>query len=197
MLKKELGEIKGLEIIGGLITSRIEDKKGIEGRSIKVLVPKAINHGIVEQGLLGNLDIKTDPDEKKLTHEGDLVIKLSTPYDVCLIDKENEGLLVPSFCAIIRGLSEEIDNKYLLSFLNSDYCLSQIKTSLIGTTIPIMSIRILKELNVIIPNHSKQIKIADDYYLALKKEKLLNDIIRLEYEKLNSEIYELLEENND
>lgn len=33
--------------------------------------------------------------------KNDIIIKLSTPYEACVID-DNVGLVIPSFCAILR-----------------------------------------------------------------------------------------------
>ena len=34
--------------------------------------------------------------------KNDIIIKLSTPYEACVIDDDNVGLVIPSFCAILR-----------------------------------------------------------------------------------------------
>lgn len=69
---------------------------------MKVLIPKAISNGRVNPLELATLDVKIGVDSKRITQEGDIVMKLSTPYDACIITKEDEGLLVPSFCVIIK-----------------------------------------------------------------------------------------------
>lgn len=194
MVKKLLGDLKELTIIGGQITTRLEDKNATEGAEIKVLIPKAINRGSIEHKSLGSLIIKTEPDYKKLTKKGDIVIKLSTPYDACLITEEDEGLLVPSFCAILRAGEADFNMEFLLAYLNSEICSNQIKNLVSGATIAILSTGTLKKVEVLLPSLDKQKSLATDYMKTLKKEKLLNKIIELEYEKLNSMIYELMEE---
>lgn len=194
MVKTLLGDIKNLSIIGGQITSRVEDKSGASNESINVLIPKAISHGSVEHKNLGDLIIKGELDPKKVTQEGDIVIKLSTPYDACIITKDDEGLLVPSFCAIIRCYEENIDKGYLVAYLNSDVCSSQIKNLVSGASMAILSTGTLKKVNLIIPNLDRQKELSKNYLNTLRKEQLLNKIIELEYEKLNSEIYEMMEE---
>ena len=54
--------------------------------------------------------------KKKFTKEGDVVVKLSTPYNATYVTKENEGLAVPSFCAIIRVKKDEMDANICLLF---------------------------------------------------------------------------------
>lgn len=191
----ELNDIKGLEIIGGQITSRIECKDGDDLIStVKVLVPKSIEKGIVNHENLGTLNVKCELDEKKTTQLGDVVIKLSTPYDAALITDEDTGFLVPSFCVILRVDGETVDKDYLVAFLNSKYCLSQIKDLVSGATMPMLSTGTLKKIRVLLPDMEVQKQMANDYAKALKKEKLLRRIIDLEYERFDSEIYELMED---
>lgn len=194
MVKQLFGEIKSIDLIGGQITSRVEDKTGESGKSVDVLIPKAIIHGSVDHNNLGKLIIKSEIEDKKMTKEGDIVIKLSTPYDSCIITKNDEGLLVPSFCAIIRCLDNSINKGYLVAYLNSEACISQIRNLVVGSTIAILSTGTLKKIEIFIPDKDKQLVISNDYLNALRKEQLLNKIIELEYEKVNSEIYEIMEE---
>ena len=78
--------------------------------TVNVLAPKAISDGIIVKENLGELQICKKIDEEKFTKEGDVVVKLSTPYDATYVTKENEGLAVPSFCAIIRVKEDKLRN---------------------------------------------------------------------------------------
>ena len=40
--------------------------------------------------------------ENKLSMKNDIIIKLSTPSEACVIDDDNVGLVILSFCAILR-----------------------------------------------------------------------------------------------
>ena len=91
--------------------------------TVNVLAPKAISDGIIVKENLGELQICKKIDEEKFTKEGDVVVKLSTPYDATYVTKENEGLAVPSFCAIIRVKEDKLDAKYLSAFFNTEYVL--------------------------------------------------------------------------
>ncbi len=196
MLKKVLiNDITNINIIGGQITSRIDAKlESNKIGEIKVLTPKAIQNGSVNHNDLGLLNLSSNVDSKKVTKEGDIVIKLSTPYDACLITKDDEGLLVPSFCAIINNLPEDMSKEYLLAFLNSKVYLNQIKTMLIGQNSPILSINQIKKVVIILPDKKVQEEIGKEYLNTLEKIKLFNKIISLENEYLESRFYELEED---
>ena len=75
------------KIIVGQIMTRVSAENKNEDDTIgivKVLAPKAISDGIIVKEDLGELQICKMIDEKKFTKEGDVVVKLSTPYD-CLL----------------------------------------------------------------------------------------------------------------
>ena len=196
MLKKVLlKDIENLNIIGGQITSRIEAKLDSNKiGEIKVLTPKAIQNGSCNHKDLGLLNISQEADSKKVTKLGDIVIKLSTPYDACIIKEENEGLLVPSFCAIINNIPDYISKDYLLAFLNSKVYQNKIKNLLIGQNLPILSIGQIKKVELPLPSIDIQEDIGKSYKGTLNKIKLLERIISLESEYLESRFYELEEE---
>lgn len=195
MLKKVLiKDIENLNIIGGQITSRIEAKLDSNKiGEIKVLTPKAIQNGSCNHKDLGLLNISQEADSKKVTKLGDIVIKLSTPYDACIIKEEDEGLLVPSFCAIINNIPDYISKDYLLAFLNSKVYQNQIKNLLIGQNLPILSIGQIKKVELPLPSIDIQEDIGNTYKGTLDKIKLLEKIISLENEYLESRFYELEE----
>lgn len=189
-----ISNLNEMNIIGGQIMSRVEAKDISEKYdTMKVLVPKAISNGMVNLDELGTLDVKLDVDSKRITKEGDIVMKLSTPYDACLITKESEGLLVPSFCAIINNVPENIEKEYLVAFLNSKLCLMQIKNLVTGSSIAILSSGQIKKLSIPVPKLSVQKEIAKAYVEGIEKIKLLERITKLEKEYIDSRFLEMEE----
>lgn len=193
MVKKVLiADLAGMNIIGGQISSRVEAKDVSEKYdTMKVLIPKAISNGKVSIEELGTLDVKIGVDPKRITKAGDIVMKLSTPYDACLITKDEEGLLVPSFCAIINNVPEYISKEYLLAYINSKACQLQIKNLVTGSTIAILSSGQIKKLSIPVPEIEIQREIAEKYIEGIEKVKLLEKIVRLEKEYLDSRFLEM------
>ena len=77
-----------LEEVAKITVGQIMTRVSAENRNeddaigiVKVLAPKAISDGIIVKENLGELQICKMIDEKKFTKEGDVVVKLSTPYD--------------------------------------------------------------------------------------------------------------------
>ena len=121
------------EIIGGQIMTRVKvDNPNDEVVEIrKVIVPKAIEDtGIIDVKSMPEEALKTAVDEKKLTHTGDIIIKLNSPYDCAMVTEEAEDAVVPSFCAIIRvkeKMQSEIITDYLAAYMNSSLCKAQLE----------------------------------------------------------------------
>lgn len=213
MKMKTIGEIA--EIAGGQITSRLEkkevddlfvidresDRPKIRCRA-KVLVPKAISNAFVDKSSLMQIvcektskenfdteDLTLFVDESKITKADTLVLKLSTPYDACIITKDDENLLVSSFCASLKVTDPDVNLLYLLAFLNSNLFRDQIKNFVAGSSIPLVSVAAVKETKIPIPQKEEQEKIGTDFINTMKKIKLVNKIAALETEKLDSIFY--------
>lgn len=187
----KLGDVT--EIYSGQIMSRISAEKGKEDKAaaeIRLIVPKAIT----SEGLINAEDVPTErlvvmPDERRITKEGDIVIKLSTPFDSATITKEFVGCLVPSFCAIIRKEEgERVYNDYLQAFLNSELCKEQLRAKVAGAVMTILSVAKIKEVEIPIVHNYDQIVIGERYRATQEKIKTLRQIIELE-EKRNDIIF--------
>lgn len=184
-----LSEIKGLTFIGGQITSRIEadDKQKDEAiGTVKVIPPKAIKAGKIEHEELYNVEYKTEFDEKKLTKEGDIVVKLSSPYDAAFVTKEDEGLLITSFCIIIRNTGKSVSSEYIAAFCNSGVYTRQVMNMMSGAKVPMLTIGKVKEAKVNLLPIKEQEQVARYYWNLCEKEEVMEKIISLEKEKLDS-----------
>ena len=176
-------------IITGVLTRRVvydgedNDSSLKEG---KILVPKAIDDGLIDHSLLQTVKLDKEVKDKFYTKKGDVIMKLSTPYDSCFIDREeDEGLIVPSFSLIIRGLKSDYDPYFIMAFLSSRYAWNQIERLRSGRTITILSNESVAELDI--PEFKK-----------LERERISERYKNyLEFKRMSSEIIELEKERND
>ena len=176
-------------IITGVLTRRVvydgedNDSSLKEG---KILVPKAIDDGLIDHSLLQRVKLDKEVKDKFYTKKGDVIMKLSTPYDSCFIDREeDEGLIVPSFSLIIRGLKSDYDPYFIMAFLSSRYAWNQIERLRRGRTITILSNESVAELDI--PEFKK-----------LERERISERYKNyLEFKRMSSEIIELEKERND
>lgn len=181
----KLGEIA--EIIGGQIMTRIKVESPNDETldTVKVIVPKAIEEsGYINPDLMVTESIKTNIDEKKTAHEGDIIIKLNTPYDCGLVTSELEGAIIPSFCAKItvkKSVKRDcLIPDYLLAFLNSSRCKKQIERMVQGSVMGIVSVGRLKEIEIPLPEVNNQFSIGNNYMNTQYRLQLLSQILKLE-----------------
>ena len=148
--------------------------------TVNVLAPKAISDGIIVKENLGELQICKKIDEEKFTKEGDVVVKLSTPYDATYVTKENEGVAVPSFCAIIRVKEDKLDAKYLSAFFNTEYVREILKSKVMGSIRPMVKVSDLRNIDIPYVSEEDMADIGQAYILSGKKKSILSDMIETE-----------------
>ncbi len=181
--------IKGIgNLIGGQIINRVEAKRDdFEFGEIKILAPKAITNGVIDHSSLTSLKIKTMPDEKKLTKEGDIVLKLSQPYEAAYINKDDEGLLVTSFCIILRNIQkDEISPNFILTFINSELYKEQVLELTSGASVPLLTKGLIEKITLDVPTIIAQSIIVGKSDSIKRKEALFNEVIKLEKMKLEN-----------
>ena len=177
------------DIITGVLTRRVvydgenNDPSLPEG---KILVPKAINDGLIDHSLLQSVKLDREVKDKFYTKMSDVIMKLSTPYDSCSIDREeDEGLIVPSFSVIIRGINSKYNPYFIMAFLSSKYAWNQIERLRSGRVLTILSNESVAELEI--PEFSEpEIKRISERYKNY-----------LEFKRISSEIMKLEKERND
>lgn len=110
-----------------------------------------------------------------ITEEGDILIRLREPNLAVYIDQNSTGLIVPSLMAIVKP-TKNINNKYLTYFINSNIAQRQLKKELQGTTIPMLKISELADLQITIPSKETQDKMVSLLGLANKEIELLEEL---------------------
>lgn len=186
------------KIYSGQIISRVDAKEEVGDIVIeerKVLIPKAIFGGRVTHADLGIVKLKKAVDEERMTREGDIVLKLSTPYDAAYIKKNDEGLIVPSFCCVIRGGdTSKVDAEFLTAYLNTEYVREILKSKVAGTTMPMIKLSDIKNLEI--PNLSleKQKNLGEAYNLSCQKQDVLRELLYNEQVLINSVVLSAVKE---
>lgn len=170
------------KIYTGQIISRVEAKEEVGDLVLetrKVLVPRAISNGHVNHADLGEVKLKKLVDEGRITQIGDIVLKLSTPYDAAYITENDTGLVVPSFCAVIREIDHmKADAKFILAYVNTGYIRNILKSKVAAITIPVIKLSDVKDLDLPPIPIEKQIMISKAYEISSQKRILLEELTR-------------------
>lgn len=183
----------------GQIMSRVSYKEGEEveayKENVQVLVPSAISGGVIHIENLGSAVLKKSVSDERITRKNDIVIKLSSPYDCALITEEEEGLIVPSFCALIRGVDKNfIDVRYLVGYLNSAYTTAKLVAGINSTAMAMVRGKSLAELEVEAPVINEQKVIGDAYWASCQRKKLLEKMVKQQQQISDNIIIETLKE---
>lgn len=174
----KLGDIA--DVVVGQILTRVASSSS-EGKKVPVLSPKAVADGVIIKEDIGEAILAKEVDQDKYTRAGDVVIKLSTPYDAAYVTETGAGLLLPSFCAAIRITKEDVmDAKYLSAFLNSSYIKEQLISKVVGAGRPMIKITDIRALAIprVSPKDMKDI--GEAYILSGEKKAILREMIETE-----------------
>lgn len=174
-----LGEVASVR--SGLVLKRKEAKPDQPS-----IVYRALNlRSIIPNGYLDatQLDLFSasevlSPDY--LTHEGDIVIRLTAPYTAILIDKSTAGIIITSNFVVIRVDSKLMLPSYLAWLLNTPKQKKQIYESATGNMLSAINAKYYANLNLTLLPIDDQRKIAKLNQLAQRETKLL---LRLAEEK--------------
>ena len=193
----KLGDVA--EIIGGQNMTRISAETTAEGflKKVKVLIPKAIVEGMVIEKDLGEADIIKEIDAEKYTQEGDIVIKLSSPYDSALIGSEQTGIAIPSFCAAIRVVNDDYNIPYLTAVLNTETVRKGLAARVAGSIRPMIRISDLKDLDLPILEKDEMEAIGKAFLLSGKKRRILQEMIGVEKELMENIICSSMRGENE
>lgn len=167
------------EVLVGQIMTRVstdkEDEQGVE--NVKVLVPKSISGGVIVKEDLGEANLLKEIDAEKYTRAGDVVIKLSTPYDAAYVTEEFEGIAIPSFCATIRVKDNKINAKYLSAFFNSSYIRELLISKVMGSARPMIKITDIRAIELPNVTEIDMEDIGEAFVLSGEKKTTLQKMI--------------------
>lgn len=180
----------------GLVLNRKKAKsKENIAMKYKLITLKSISQiGIIDKNELDKFNSNEILSENYITKFNDVVIRLSEPNTAVFIDKELEGLLIPSQFCLIRVKSDKINPKFLSWYLNSNYVKKEIQKSLIGSAIAIIKTSFLNDLEIRNISLEKQNKIVEINDLKIKEEKLTKKLIEEKNKLYNGLIKKIIEE---
>lgn len=113
-----------------------------------------------------------------VTQKDDLILRLSLPSKIVLVDEKTEGLLINNLYCIIRCNHKMINKEFLRWFLESKEASRQLETIMIGSVvkiIPVAKLRLIEIPNVTFKEQEKIAKLISSWN---KQKSLYNQMIR-------------------
>ncbi len=161
------------------VTCREDEGPGANIVEAEVLNPGAISGGIIHHENIGTVLLKKAVQQSRITLAGDIVIKLSSPYDCARITEDDEGLIVPSFCGILRGINADIiDPYFLLGYLNSDFARRELLLGVSASAMSMVRAKALQDLEIpILPLEEQQI-VGAAYWQSCRRKATLERLAR-------------------
>lgn len=175
----------------GAPTSRAKKiAEDVEPREVKVLLPRAMQGGaIIDEELA--IEMVGEVKEENFTREGDVVIKLSTPYDSVYIDKAHEGIMITSFGMVLRKKDDaELDMRFLSLFLNLPQTNSILQAVSTGQSVAMAMLKrqTVADIEVSLLPLERQEKLASLFQVVRERKNQYERLIELDNELVTSQM---------
>lgn len=175
----------------GAPTSRAKKiAEGVEPREVKVLLPRAMQGGAVIDEELA-IETVGEVKEENFTREGDVVIKLSTPYDSVYIDKAHEGIMITSFGMVLRKKDDaELDMRFLSLFLNLPQTNSVLQAVSTGQSAAMAMLKrqTVADIEISLLPLERQEKLASLFQVVRERKNQYERLIELDNELVTSQM---------
>jgi type I restriction enzyme S subunit len=172
MNKVKLNDIA--EVLSGMSFRRYITDPGEEHQ---VIVQRSIQDGILKDFDKVNLNPRSIKPHH-LTQVGDVLMKMPYPYDVVCVNQPN--LVISDRIAIIR-LKEGYHPSFISHLLTNIHVKKQLYEFESSERIPHVSIKQIKELELLIPDYDVQVKYGE--LLDTINEKIIEDLRLVQYDR--------------
>lgn len=169
---------KQLELIKRNVAEKVSD---ITVRKYKAITLRSITDvGILDLSQCDDFDSKEEISDRYLTHNNDILVRMFTPLKCCLINSEEENLVVPSQFCILK-LKESFRNIILPEYLylvmrNKDFS-KQVQKLEEGFQLRSIKTSSIAKIKINIPDIATQEKLINVSNLIIRKEKLMSELI--------------------
>lgn len=195
------------EVSSGISLSRVKVQGGVEDGSestsfsagrkvVKVLLPKALSKGVINADELVEEEVE-NVKPGYLTQAGDVVVKLTTPFDCAYVTEDLEGLLLTSSaCALRIKEGSELDMRFLSAYLNSDSVSKYLASLSSGTTgLKTLRKKTLEDLDIPLVPLEKQHGLSKLFeLLTLRKSEYL-ELMELDHQLFEGELHRTIEKD--
>jgi type I restriction enzyme S subunit len=162
------------EIFSGLSYRRYLDENGDD---FKIIVQRSIKRD-GELSDFEEVSLKSDIKERYFTHENDVLMKMTYPYDVVCVTEEN--LVISDRIAIIR-LKKGFDPEFIAHLLTNAHVKKQLHELGGSGKMPHTSLKEIKQLQLVVPDFETQRRYGE--LLNTINDKIFEDLRQVEYDR--------------
>lgn len=181
----------------------VDLRSGFQGKTTKGESYKLIKlKDVQKSGTINKADLETfDTDKmasKHLLKKGDIIFKAKSVDNTAALIEDETSNLVASAHFILMTVKKEVKNhvlpEYLMMYLNSEYAQSYCKKHAQGTTLPIIRLGDLENLEVILPPLQEQHKLGELYKLMLKERMTMEQIMEEREKQVTGKLRQVITE---
>lgn len=172
-----LGEVANIKT--GLVLSRKRPRFDTVARYNVITVKSIADTGQINRNELDVFESGEEIDQDYLTKAGDIVMRLSEPNSAAYISRDDENLLVTSYCCFIRTVSDAVLPEFLVWYLNSDFFKRQVRKFTTGSALTFLSTQMLKSVELPKMSIEKQQRVINLYKLRVKELQLYQELFEL------------------
>lgn len=175
------------KVTHGVTISRVLAKPGEECKSFELFTMQDLSYEIGNYVLDTErqiIDVNIKKYDEKLLSVKDMIIVGLTSYKAFVINENHMNKIVPSNFAIIELDKDKVDPFYFTWYFNEHPSIQkQLTIAMQGSIIRALSVQMLRELEIQLPNSKTQKNIGNIYKLKKLKEKkafqrnILEDIL--------------------
>lgn len=183
---KTVGEL--CSVRAGIPTGRLKDASASDANAkVRLLVPRAMVDGRIDDGNLV-MAMAEKVKESFYTVPGDVVVKLSAPYDTVYIDEAHAGIIITSFAAVLRPLpSAIVDRRYLALYLSLPQTTEALKAMSTGTAMSVLKTSAIMGLGIPALPIDDQRRLGELFVNVMERKEVCRTIMRLSDLLLESE----------
>lgn len=185
---KDIAKIKTGLVINRKKADRSEDDKfHYKLVSLKSFNENAIYYNIFADEFISNEQIKDD----YKVQQGDILLRLREPNFAVFIDKEYKDLIYSSLMVCVKLQDDRFDPHFIAHYLNGNIVKKALSSELSGTTIPMIKVADVNEIEIPLISLDKQKNIVKYLKLAHQENELLQNLINQKQKDLKK-IFEIL-----
>ncbi len=114
-----------------------------------------------------------------ITHCGDVIVRLTSPFTAVVVDASSEGIVVPTNFAIIRIRDKSLLAEYLVWYLGTHAAKKVISTQTTGHVVVAIRPHFFSDMEIVLPTYEQQKIIAQYHKFMFEEQELTQRLMSL------------------
>lgn len=199
-MRVKLGKIGSIS--HGVVLNRVKAKNMAKAQKYPVLTIRRLLQE--EEGMIPDFEMDFPVDEEKvpslkIAKKGMIVVGLTSFHKAAVLTEEHEGMIISSNFLVLEFPGGIMDPHYFAWYFNENHRMRQLLESVMNDQgkVKVLSIRLIRELMIYVPDLVTQMTIGKLYGLQMQKERLWKERLRLEKDMLSAKMTTFIQEEEE